>query len=110
MAKYIEREALLDSLRESQKALREIAKGLRFPVEKQICDAQIITFSECILRVKDAPTLDVEPVVRCKDCKHNKYVQPGNNIVHCKRNDKDGLIFRKLNDYCSYGERRCSDG
>ena len=52
---------------------------------------------------------DVVEVVRCKECKHNRYIQPGSNIVHCKRNDKDGLLFRKLDDYCSYGERRCDN-
>jgi hypothetical protein len=62
MAEYIEREAILESLRESHKALKEIYKGLKFPVEKQIASAQLTTFIECILRVKNAPAADVVEV------------------------------------------------
>ena len=98
MAEYIEREALLDGLRESRKALQEICKGLKFPIEKQICDAQILTFQECILRVKEHPTADVVPVVRCKDC--------------CYANDHASICHYgvgqevKPDHYCGYGEKR----
>lgn len=100
MAEYIEREALLDSLRESRKALQEICKGLKFPVEKQICDAQILTFMECILRVKEQPTADVVEVVRCKDCRH--FDGEGCLKTH-------GELEPNPTDYCSYGERRCEE-
>ena len=98
MAEYIEREALLDSLRESRKALQEICKGLKFPVEKQICDAQILTFQECVLRVKEQPTADVETVVRCKDC---AYANDYGTVCHYG-------VGRdvKPDHYCGYGERR----
>lgn len=49
---------------------------------------------------------DVVKVVRCKDCKHNKYEQP-NGFIHCHRDIKEGWIFRRTTDYCSYGERKC---
>ena len=40
--------------------------------------------------IREAPTIDAVPVVRCKDCKHL-------NIACC------GL---GTNDFCSYGERK----
>jgi hypothetical protein len=102
MAEYIERETLLDSLRESRKALQEICKGLKLPVEKQICDAQILTFQECILRAKEQPTADVVPVVRCKDCRH--FLLGRLVCIYPHRYGKCSI-----NDYCSYGERRCEE-
>lgn len=56
--------------------------------------------------IDHAPTADVVKVVRCKDCKHNKYEQP-NGFIHCHRDIKEGWIFRRTTDYCSYGERKC---
>ena len=32
--------------------------------------------------VEEAPTIDAEPVVRCKDCKHRKYEDMG--MVYCE--------------------------
>ena len=42
------------------------------------------------------PTADVAPVVRCKDCTHLY----GTVCAVC------GLLPRKPNDFCSYGEKR----
>lgn len=58
--------------------------------------------------IENAPSADVVEVVRCKDCEHNKYEQP-NGIIHCHRDRKEGWIFRKTTDYCSYGERKCDN-
>ena len=57
------------------------------------------------------PTADVVSVVRCKDCKHytniDTYRNPPRLDFHwC---NKFGNITKE-NDYCNYGERRCSDG
>lgn len=43
--------------------------------------------------VKNAPTIDAVPVVRCKECKHHQY---------CCR----GSIPVDDNGFCSHGERR----
>ncbi len=47
--------------------------------------------------VKEMPTIDAVPVVRCKDCKYY------NGIDHYCVND--GVLV-KADDYCSWGERR----
>lgn len=63
MAKeYIDREALKEDLKESYDRLREIYYGLTYDEDKQICAGQLTTFTEAILRVKEAPAADVAPV------------------------------------------------
>jgi hypothetical protein len=53
--------------------------------------------------VMDAPTVDAVPVVRCKDCKHYQTDVLFNSNYCCGRR-------RKPDDYCSYGERKESEG
>lgn len=62
MPRLIDADALLDTLRESLDGLHGIYEGLQFLDEKKICGAQISCFHEIILRVKEAPTIDAEPV------------------------------------------------
>ena len=56
-------------------------------------------------KVADAPTVDAEVVVRCKDCKHYdlgvclKIYSDGNA-------QKDSWQSRNPDDFCSYGERK----
>ena len=60
MAKeYIEREALKEDLKESYERLRAIYDSLTYNEDKQICAGQLTTFTEAILRVKEAPAADV---------------------------------------------------
>ena len=63
MAKeYIEREALKEDLKESYERLRAIYDSLTYNEDKQICAGQLTTFTEAILRVKEAPAADVAEV------------------------------------------------
>ena len=60
------------------------------------------------LVLREAPTVDAVPVVRCRDCKHR-----GTDycIFHIKGEPADEELLRKLdNDFCSYGERKDGDG
>lgn len=51
------------------------------------------------------PTIDAEPVVRCKDC---RYCDPENK--HCDHPMGTLAPFpRKDDDFCSYGERKGGD-
>ena len=47
--------------------------------------------------LRNEPTIDAVPVVRCKDCKHHHYI--------CMSN----FLDRSDNDFCSYGERKDGD-
>ena len=104
MAKeYIERDVLLDDLRESYQVLKEIYNGLTYDVDKAVCRAELGTFMECIFRVKDFPAADVVEVVRCRDCKYRspKYDEP-DGYYSCELK----LLAIDLNGFCDDGERR----
>ena len=81
MAEYIDREALL---------LRIDCHGTN---KFGMLDEDIRVF------VKEQPTADVAPVVRCKECKW-----AGGDFV-CYRGV---MVQHKPEDFCSYGERRGS--
>ena len=79
---YIEREALKEDLKESYDRLRAIYDSFTYDEDKQICAGQLTTFTEAILRVKDAPAADVAPV------RHGRWTIAeddyyGLNIVKC---------------------------
>ena len=79
MAEYIERE-------EINEAMKEVCDDPSCPMYVAAEIAQII---DC------APAADVVPVVRCKDCTH---LYGGGGVR--------GLLPRKPDDFCSYGERK----
>ena len=58
--------------------------------------------------LRDAPTVDAVPVVRCRECKHRG---TDDCIFHIKGEPADEELLLKLdNDFCSYGERKgCAD-
>ena len=58
--------------------------------------------------IDKAPTVDAVEVVRCRDCKHRG---TDDCIFHIKGEPADEELLRELdNDFCSYGERKDSDG
>lgn len=69
----------------------------------------------CICQLDDSPTIDAEPVVRCKDCEHFKNYGKTSLLVDGK-NIKAGWCYRRIrydeeyrmppDGFCSYGKRR----
>ena len=55
------------------------------------------------LILREAPTVDAAPVVRCRDCKHYEIHKP-KVLENCERNGY--IIPMKPDDFCSYGERK----
>lgn len=57
--------------------------------------------------IEAMPTIDAEPVIRCKDCKwfgtHTGW--KGNRFSVC-RNVTGGMAYIKAYDYCSRAERK----
>ena len=48
--------------------------------------------------IRDAPVINAEPVVRCKDCKYHQYFS---GEIFCSQ-----LLLRvEKNHYCSYGRK-----
>lgn len=54
--------------------------------------------------VQEAPTIDAEPVVKCKDCKYN-CVTSYNHGVQDEPRCKFTSYKLSLNDYCSRGAK-----
>lgn len=52
--------------------------------------------------IKNMPAADVEPVVRCAQCKHFK--RNLENDTYCS--SVNGLTDPQEDDFCSYGEKR----
>ena len=58
------------------------------------------------LILREAPTVDAVPVVRCRECNH---CDPEN--YHCDHPMGTAApLRRKPDDFCSYGERKEGDG
>lgn len=58
-----------------------------------------LSAKKAIRMVSKAPTVDAEPITRCKNCKHNK----NNKWVDCPVTEFFG---RTLDNYCSLAERK----
>ena len=57
----------------------------------------------------DAPTEDVVPVVRCKDCKHYERPDLEEDNYFCTAEHTNKLFSPNKTDYCSYGERKADN-
>ena len=91
---------------DADKMLKEYQETLCFNVLCSLCPfLDNIKDDNCQVEkwINEQPTADVIEVVRCKDCKHGS--QYTNDKVWCSL----GATSYRLNDYCSYGERREDD-
>lgn len=50
--------------------------------------------------INDAPTIEAEPVVRCKEC---RYWNSKTDMTYC---DRLAWVGTEKDDYCSFAERR----
>ena len=100
--RLIDADALKADLMESKEKLWEIYNGLKNHIDKQICGGEIGTFTEVILRIKDAPTIDAVPVVRCGECARRDKLSDQTDTVYCLWH----LETMYKTDFCSYGERK----
>lgn len=90
MTEYIEREALIKRL--------EVTPILKYGVPTQVRDGVIDL-------VEKQPAADVEPVVRCKDCKHHHWEQ---EPCHGRTEHLCDLLKMEVwkDFFCWYGKRK----
>ena len=94
MARYIDREKLLELINEDCKyknPTNEYTRGCN-----DVCDWAIKT-------IKNIPTADVVKVVRCKECIHR---DPEDKKCDCSFQARGGIFPMEDDDFCSYGKRR----
>lgn len=67
-------------------------------------------FTEADRVIRQMPTVDAVPVVRCRDCKHfREYITVGTvctKYVKSLGGREVGLRATGKDDFCSYGERK----
>ena len=94
--------------------LNKIGKECRYDTEKPL-----ESYSKLLEVINDAPTIEAEPVVRCKDCKWCNPLRAGEKIEEHGICTSPSAIERiigmyamahgfivNVNHYCGYGERR----
>lgn len=101
MAEYIEREKVIEEL--NNIATDYIKDN---SIQCSIASGVVINIRDTV--ILEQPTADVVPVVRCKDCKYCEHINDefAKDWYQCKR--RGNFAQKKPDNYCSYGERRCS--
>ena len=64
-----------------------------------VCGAKLC--KAIISRIDESPTVDAEPVIRCKDCKFLRFT---GTVWKCQ--NRLVMMLCEPNDYCSRGERK----
>lgn len=101
MDEHIKREAAIAIIEEKQKELCPVGRygrGYVYGSDREKYDA----WDEIIDALENIPSADVEPVVRCKDCKRayiNSFAVSSGEAL-CTLSGKP----MQQDDFCSYGE------
>lgn len=120
--RLIDADKLKTSLNETVDAAIKWHEDCLGEIMQNRSEAAITAFIECILRLKEQPTVDAVEVVRCKDCVYKPYVV---DVFHASYGDvpvlesdkcpcvnKDDYFYSHMPDddwFCANGERREAD-
>ena len=103
MPRYIDADALKESLMETldyAKAWKKESERIGDNEVQIFAERAIVDFTECILRLNNAPEINAVEVLRCKDCKF--YDAENHNCL-------DEMAYARIwneSDFCSFGERK----
>lgn len=105
MPRLVDADALINDVTERYCKDCDRRKGIKNGVIKTLYEIGEAPCRACPVddmkdELENAPTVDAEPVVRCKDCKHNSLNRKSGN-AYCDL----GIGLFQLYDYCSHGER-----
>ena len=106
----VDADELLKSVRESAKRAEEWLADCKAYHSAMTGRAEqaILTFNECALRIKNAPTVDAVEVVRCRVCRWWG-VFPGSTAAPTYHDCKARGISTDADDFCKRGERKDGD-
>lgn len=61
-------------------------------------------YSDIMDMIDEAPTVEAEPIIRCKDCKY--WSEPNMFDSYCRKMSiTDNIIYTEPNHYCGFAER-----
>ena len=94
---------------ENEKRLIDVNRAMEIVRNQGIAHPNayhLTNYATLILR--EAPTVDAVPVVRCRECKHHYWEQEpchGKSVHYCKLPHMRGVeVFKEF--FCYYGERK----
>ena len=103
MAEYIERDAAIAALNK----VRDDQRVFKYATASDFLSARG-AIERAAKVLESLPAADVEPVVRCRECKHHYWVQEpchGKSVHYCKLPHMRGIeIFKEF--FCYYGEQK----
>lgn len=107
----VDADELLKSVRESAKRAEEWLADCKAYHSAMTARAEqaILTFNECALRIKNAPTVDAVPVVRCRDCEYWDTI-PRSTVAPRHHQCKETRLMTTGIWYCPLGKRKDGDG
>ncbi len=76
--------------------LKNITSTVRFSIRKDVASAELRGANKIIDRIKQAPTADVEEVIRCKECCNSTQCD---EVLYCTYFNKNV----EEDDFCSQG-------
>ena len=102
MSRYIDADELCKSLKETQDRAIEWYVTAKDDEIRHRADATLAILCEVKLRIDEQPTIDVVPVVRCRDCKYcDERTTNKKGFVVCNATHMDCTE----DDFCSFGEK-----
>ena len=106
--RLIDADTIEPFLKEERDFHKKMYDNMQQPCEhddKQIVGAYYTAYSKSYRAIKDAPTIDAVPVVRCKDCKHR---DPEDKRCDCGGHEwvKGKILPVKDDWFCADGERK----
>ena len=98
MSEYITKESLMKKIKDVKQSV--------YSSNSDYMTGYLSAISGIENVVADLPTVDVVPVVRCKNCKHYRDSTQAKGIKKCaysSTNETDFLVMP--DDFCNYGEK-----
>ena len=97
MAEYIDRQAVINAVQQHREG---VLGGYEY--DEGVAFVYAAAHNHIIDVIKHLPSSDVQPVVRCKDCKHWNDAPAADGLNSC---EMDALI-RHESFFCANGERK----
>ena len=102
MAEYIEKWSVVNRLIDIENEFQQYKPfhGFEHAMYRKICEAEIA--------IGKTQAADVEPVVRCQECKHLNVLNRKELYAHCPKTNTVFLPFEldTREHFCSLGERK----